>query len=1152
MPKLQNRPESQEDQNSESLDPGYDPQSMPLGDPSDPRGDLPSDAEMGSASDPSSQMHGTPMPEVYDTAGNDEGKPGLGKRALNGLGLGRDEEKNPNAANSVRQRLKKAEDSPDASDKDDKRASEPSDLDDAESRGDRFGSEDDGDESGFFNEDDDEPRRHKAGRFLKRHKRKIGIGGTILAGVVGGGFGLFMLLLPLKIEHIVDNLQGTFFSTSQQALSTEMRNMVKSYLITRVMPGYKSCGSTIKAGCSARKFGTNPVSEMFRTWSDERLESKLAAKNIVLEYKRLPGKWYLEAPGVSGGKVDIGSDGSGLGREIDTHTELRATMDQVIKNETKWYQVYTRYKLGRYLENKFGLPRCIVICRIVGKDRYDAFHTTIKDKKNEYGLKLVQRVITPHDQTLGIVLECLLTDCAATDNQPSGEDGENGTPRSKTDAEITDALRKYGGSVLSNISDETLSKTYKDIEEKGLQKYLITKALTPIIGETAAGTAGDVIPVAGWINLAAQIVNAGNDASANLKKLRLDVNGAAMASIFVTWLVYADEIHTGSVDPTEVGSFTSSLGPGNQGSDSTPTGGAAGAEQTKIYQNLIEKKKGSGSAAAATASIDNFLEGTAYADSASDIASGAAGEICNNGLPVPAGQLICNEDFLGGGNSIANGIHDFLGLPGVNVLTTLAQVWKASAGVLFKIGGNIMAEPFQLAAKAADKACGLPGPLQGPFAPYCGIKSLASSAIPTIVKGVTSQLIPDPLGLPMGGGRNFALGAGGADYTGNDSAHRILGGQAITPQQKADIVAQQDAQDRYEFSHQSFFARMFSGSSQYSLISKLAMDVPFGSAQTIAASGVANLINPVSALTHSFGSIFSADASADTTAQADPYGLTQYGYPPGTIPDDPEAYWKAHCSDNAANAYQKDNSWNKAASGTENADPETGEPLNKKVNPCLLIKATVGAGGGLFDTSNLTKDDLADVDGAAGSDDTVATGPVTGVPGSGSGSFTTDTSHPAYPGVDKMLARVENINKDPSAAAAFCANFGGCGGMCESAVEWAWLGHRGQYANPYGNSNPNGPPGSGSAWKAAMASGHAHPGDRNPPVGALLIYTIPGDENGHITIYLGNNQVFSTDFDHPGSAGIDPASHIESGSWANSYVGWMDPYWLNGKEGDLG
>jgi hypothetical protein len=175
-------------------------------------------------------------------------------------------------------------------------------------------------------------------------------------------------------------------------------------------------------------------------------------------------------------------------------------------------------------------------------------------------------------------------------------------------------------------------------------------------------------------------------------------------------------------------------------------------------------------------------------------------------------------------------------------------------------------------------------------------------------------------------------------------------------------------------------------------------------------------------------------------------------------------------------------------------------------------------------------------------------GTTTGVSGNGDGKFTTDTSHAGYPGLDQMLARVE-ATKDSSGAASFCAAIGGCSGRCESAVEWAWLGHKGQYGSPFGNAGNT--PSQGTAWAAALASGHAHAGDRNPPVGALLVYNKhdPSDPWGHITIYVGNNLVFSTDFDHQGSVGVQSASHIESGSWANSYVGWMDPY-FSGKVGN--
>lgn len=953
------RPGSQNEDSESGFEPGYDPQSTPAGDPTDPRGDLPAGAAMGSAEDPSGRPRAK-RPPVYD-------EPGSGY-----------DDAYPQRQNETRERLKEAEgeagtDSR-AGGQGKETAASPSDLEDAESGASNLynAEADDNEESdGLYNSDDPATRRDRARRFLLRNKRKIGFGAGIVGVIAGGGVGLFLILLPLKIEHMVDNLQGTFFASSQQALSTETRNLVKNYMITRVMPGYKSCGSTIKAGCSARKFGTNPVSNMYRSWADARVERQLAEKGIVVEYRRLPGKWYLETPDINKQGIDIGRNGERLGAEIDNHKEIRAALDKTIKDETKWYQVYTRYKWGRYFEKKFGLPRCVVVCRLVGgKDRYDAFHIKYKNKKQAAQLKLVQRVITPHNQTLGIALECLIQDCAAADNHPSGSDGENGTPESDTDKKIREALVAYGGTRLAGVPGDELLTKYKEIEQDGLQKYLIKKALTPIIGETAAGTAGDVLPVAGWINFLAQIVNAGNGASGSLKKLRYEVSGAAMAATFGTWLVFQDEGHTGGTDATVLGSFTDSLGPGTQGApNGQPTGGTAGAEQTKLYQSVVEGKKFGGNSAAATALLSNPLLGKTYADSLSGATDGRSGEMCNNGHAVPAGQLICNEDFLGGGNSIANGVHDFFNLPGIGVLVPVAQAWQATVGQVFNFAGDIAGTAFKALLAPLDASCHVPGvsTVNG----YCGLKSEAEKVIPQIVEGVTKWLIPDPLGVPMGGGRQFVMGAGGADLTGNDSCYRTLGCQAISDKQAAKIRTAQKQAEQYDFSQQPLFARMFSTSSQYSLLSRLAMDVPFGN-QAIVHASFASLLDPFRSLGNGFASIFSGRAGAAVDAQPDPFGITQYGYPPGSIPGDPEKYWDSHCSDNAAHAYQKTNAWNEAAA--HHNDPNTGAPLAKTTNPCLLIKATVGAAGGLYDTSNLTQDDLADLQGSTGGTVPAATG----------------------------------------------------------------------------------------------------------------------------------------------------------------------------------
>lgn len=161
----------------------------------------------------------------------------------------------------------------------------------------------------------------------------------------------------------------------------------------------------------------------------------------------------------------------------------------------------------------------------------------------------------------------------------------------------------------------------------------------------------------------------------------------------------------------------------------------------------------------------------------------------------------------------------------------------------------------------------------------------------------------------------------------------------------------------------------------------------------------------------------------------------------------------------------------------------------------------------------------------------------TGIIGQGSGSFTTNATAAAYPGLNTMLAYVKKVAQTapgalPQATQDFCALMPGgtCTFHCESAVEEIWLGHRGVYPNP------------NTAWPIIKAAGHAHPADRNPPIGALLFYTAAGDVNGHIAVYLGKNLVFSTDVLKSGSVYIASADKIEVAGWNMTYVGWSDPY----------
>jgi hypothetical protein len=156
----------------------------------------------------------------------------------------------------------------------------------------------------------------------------------------------------------------------------------------------------------------------------------------------------------------------------------------------------------------------------------------------------------------------------------------------------------------------------------------------------------------------------------------------------------------------------------------------------------------------------------------------------------------------------------------------------------------------------------------------------------------------------------------------------------------------------------------------------MAMATPL-SLQSSAGSSFAQMMgNPFGTLFHGFGAAFSSRASAAVTAQDDAFGVTQYAYDADELRPDAEAYWDAHCSDKESQAYQNDedfknNNWNQdAANHPDTGKDGNGMPVNSSVNPCLLIKASVGSGGATSDSDLLTDSDKADITGGAPSSTT--------------------------------------------------------------------------------------------------------------------------------------------------------------------------------------
>lgn len=794
----------------------------------------------------------------------------------------------------------------------------------------------------LYNPGGSESLKSKVGNFLVKNRKKSLIGGGIVGAIIGLIVTSFMALIPLKIEHIVQNLQKHFFATSENAIQSETENLFKNYVIKNVLPSYRKCGTVISSGCRVSNItgGNNPVSNLYRTWANAKLETKLATDyGIEFRFDTASKSWYLKAPGTLPNGDALGNNPTykSLDGEFAKTNKagMRAAIKDAIANETKSNQIFYRYKVGRLLEEKFGIKRCIIFC-----GTKDKLAGNVAAQKTAAKLFLVERVIMPRNQTLGIALTCLLSGTCSdtTSTSPSDAPAENGAPENgKTDKAVRDSLTKAAAQY--GVDAEKLISTYDDIAAKGFQKYLVEKGLTSIgINSVVAGTAADQIPIIGYINMASVIVNTANDAGPLVKKFAYVMNAAAAVNLYMMYRTYADEIHTGNVNANEVGSLVDSLGSGDYKNTVDPivggnTKGAASAEGTPLYSSLINGGSSS---------------------------SGSTDYKCNDGKPVPAGQTVCSEEYLGQGDNKLNAVHNVLSTPEFSAILFFFTSWKNTIGKLFDWGSNILGGALKLVMAGLDVQCVVPG--SDVLVPYCGAKKLTATYAPKIINFATQWLFPNPFSSNMSGGRTFDMMAAGADVAGNDSAHTTLGGQKLTPQQVADITNQQEQSAQQSFSHQSFFARMFNTSSQYSLVSRLAMAIPFNFQSSAQASFASLLSNPFGGLFHSFSTILSGGASAATTAQPDPFGVIQYGYPAGSINSDPEAYWNANCSDNAAHAYQSDanwskDSWNDAAAA--NIDQTTGMPVNESTNECLLIKSTTGVAGGLFDTSLLTTDDLA-------------------------------------------------------------------------------------------------------------------------------------------------------------------------------------------------
>lgn len=770
---------------------------------------------------------------------------------------------------------------------------------------------------GFFNADKDEP----GGGWLKNlvskvGKKRAGIGAA-LTGLVVALVLAVLSFLPMKILHVVNNLQQTFFASSEEATEKMTDRLFAAYLVKKVMPGMAGngiCTSTrVSKDCVQVTNGDGPLAALYNGWRDARVEEKMATKHGI-EIRREGKKFLLVTPQIKEG-FELGTIDSSttelngnLYKVMDGRADVRRAFRAAVEGETLSKRMMYRFTYGRLIERKHGIARCLIACttRDKARDNIDA-------KKAAFKSLFIQRVIMPRSELIGIAMGCAIGGFKCT---AEGDVNAYGEKPSEFETKVQNKLKE-----MRDAGRDKDLKQIHDDAERFRNEGTTSVVLKRILGDTAGQLFGKAIPWVGWINLAAQANKGLREAGGAARQINYVINAAAMVSTYSMYRSTADEMKTGEIDAYAHGSTIQSLS-GADGEERADQGGLP-AEASPLYGAMFGSEQ------------EVSMFGTrAYA---------ANSYTCDDGSKLPEGELVCPEETLINQRALAEGadlVSDIANSPVFKGSGVAADVWLATIGKIMKYveaAAEFVLEPVIKAL--------LPDGLEKKLA------ELASA----FGEWFISWFINNPISDNPSGARMFNLAAGGADVGGNDLAHYGLGAKKASDQ-TIQALRQQRYQDRLEeFKSSSLYARLFSSSSEFSMVSRLAMATP-SSVSDMSQSSVLAAFNPSFLVSQV---VTSSRVSAETLNH-DPFGVTQYAYDSNdpVFTDDPEEYWERNnCADP-----ETMKQWGEKSTLNEN----TGMQEHDVSNGCKLLRRTIAAAGGIFTDAVLEPEDLGLTSGGTG------------------------------------------------------------------------------------------------------------------------------------------------------------------------------------------
>lgn len=759
-----------------------------------------------------------------------------------------------------------------------------------------------------FNPVDQMPKFNAASKIIGRiGTKKVLVGGGLMASIASLIIFAFLSLLPLRILHIVNGVQDRFFGASEQASSDIGDKLFQQYIVTKVIPGMVKgkCSSTrVSKSCAVVNGANNPVGALYTAWSNARLEGKLYDTKGI-EIVRDGNKFYYRSDSLRE-RVFMGEYNESNTRDFNNRaytqlnrSDIRREIKTSLENETLRKRLMYRYSVGNLLERKYGIKRCVIACNF-----RDSRAEKLELRKTAFKSYLTERVLTPRSEALGLAFQCALASFNCAEPGIADQNGDRSSEfETKLQAKLLDYRSRLGSSSLEDLQADA-----DRIKEKGFVDYAIRK----IAGDAAGKVATKFIPIVGWLDFGARLVQGAKSAGPAIHKINFVMNTTSMVSVFALYRTTADEIKMGQPDLEVLGSVSDSF----NANPSDDQGGTA-AESSPLYQNII------GNAQASTPSFADALLPSAYA-----VTTPASSLKCDNGDSIAKDQLVCPELSFGAQSvvsKIADTLSNIANDPAFFFAGTVASIYLNTFGKIVDLAGQL----FSLI-----------------------IPNLSFLQIEEIVKWVTnnifSKILINVVTDRPSGARKFDLLAGGADVTGNEYAHYGQGAPAASPQLVNEINARRNAEKIADFDSKSLYSRLFNTEDSNSLLSKVALAMPADSTK-LSQSFAAIFFNPLKTLVNSTGSAFSNKTVSAATFTTDPFGIEQYAWPStdAVFKDSTnlESYWDEN---DCSNPDQVKNWGNKGI-----IDPETLIVKHTVGNPCLLLRSSIASSGGKYDTSLL-------------------------------------------------------------------------------------------------------------------------------------------------------------------------------------------------------